>query len=73
MKTWTPSARRLAVHVGVDEGPLRVSVPEHGCDGTVRVPAINNCRDFGRWAFIEIDDPWHAQKIIRTFLASPPR
>ncbi len=28
-------------------------------------PAINNHGGFGRWAFIEIDDPWDAQKLIR--------
>ena len=29
------------------------------------VPAINNHGGFGRWAFIEISDPWDAQKTIR--------
>jgi len=30
------------------------------------VPAINNHGGFGRWAFIEIDDPWDAMNLIRT-------
>jgi type III restriction enzyme len=32
---------------------------------TLWVPAINNHGAFGRWAFIEIDDPWNAQNLIR--------
>ncbi|MEW5765554.1 MAG: BPTD_3080 family restriction endonuclease [Acidobacteriota bacterium] len=41
--------------------------------GTARalwVPAINNHGGFGRWAFIEIKDPWDAKNAIRTFLAA---
>ena len=33
------------------------------------VPAINNHGGFGRWAFIEIKDPWNAKNIIRQFLS----
>lgn len=29
------------------------------------VPAVNNHGGFGRWAFIEIADPWDAQRLIR--------
>ncbi len=32
------------------------------------VPAINNHGGFGRWAFLEISDPWDAQNTIRGFL-----
>ena len=35
---------------------------------TLWVPAINNHGGFGRWAFIEIADPWDAQNTIRDFL-----
>ncbi len=35
---------------------------------TLWVPAINNHGDFGRWAFVEIADPWDAQNLIRAFL-----
>lgn len=34
------------------------------------VPAINNHGGFGRWAFIEIDDPWDAQNVIRKGLSA---
>jgi type III restriction enzyme len=37
---------------------------------TLWTPAVNNHGGFGRWAFIEIDDPWDAQKAIRNFLSS---
>jgi len=32
---------------------------------TLWVPAINNHGGFGRWAFIEVADPWDAQNLIR--------
>ncbi len=32
------------------------------------IPAINNHGGFGRWAFLEISDPWDAQNTIRAFL-----
>jgi type III restriction enzyme len=33
------------------------------------VPAVNAEGSFGRWAFLEITDPWDAQSTIRTLLA----
>ena len=33
---------------------------------TLWIPAVNNHGGFGRWAFIEIDDPWDAAKAIRS-------
>jgi type III restriction enzyme len=35
---------------------------------TLWVPAINNHGGFGRWAFIEISDPWDAKNTIRAML-----
>lgn len=32
------------------------------------VPAINNHGGFGRWAFLEINDPWDAQHTIRALV-----
>ena len=32
------------------------------------VPAVNNHGSFGRWAFLEISDPWDAQNVIRMLL-----
>jgi len=32
------------------------------------IPSINNHGGFGRWAFLEIVDPWDAQNTIRAFL-----
>jgi type III restriction enzyme len=36
---------------------------------TLWVPAVNNAGTWGRWAFVEIRDPWDAQSIIREHLA----
>jgi len=35
---------------------------------TLWVPAINNHGGFGRWAFLEVADPWDAQHLICGFL-----
>jgi type III restriction enzyme len=32
------------------------------------IPAINNHGGFGRWAFLEISDPWDAENTVRAFL-----
>lgn len=34
------------------------------------VPAVNNHGGFGRWAFLEIHDPWNAKNIIRANVTS---
>ncbi len=36
---------------------------------TLWIPAVNNHAAFGRWAFVEITDPWDAQRTIRGLLA----
>ena len=36
---------------------------------TLWVPAVNNLGEFGRWAFIEIRDPWAVQGQIRDFIS----
>jgi hypothetical protein len=46
-------------------------LPSNEFDGMARnlwVPAINNHGGFGRWAFIEITDPWDAKNTIRATL-----
>jgi type III restriction enzyme len=35
---------------------------------TLWVPAVNHHGGFGRWAFLEISDPWDAQNLIRGYL-----
>ena len=40
---------------------------------TLWVPAVNNEGCFGRWAFLEVDDPWDAKNTIRAFLDDPTR
>ena len=36
---------------------------------TLWVPAVNNHGGFGRWAFVELTDPWDAQRTIRAALS----
>jgi type III restriction enzyme len=36
------------------------------------IPAVNNHGGYGRWAFLEIADPWDAQNLIRAFLVTLP-
>jgi type III restriction enzyme len=33
------------------------------------IPAVNNDGSFGRWAFVEIDDPWNATNVILAHLS----
>jgi len=40
---------------------------------TLWVPAVNNHGGYGRWAFLEIDDPWDAQSSIREAIGSSSR
>lgn len=37
---------------------------------TLWVPAVNNHGEFGRWAFLEITDPWDAKNTIRAAIQS---
>jgi type III restriction enzyme len=37
---------------------------------TLWVPAVNNHGGFGRWAFVEVTDPWDARNTIKTALAA---
>ena len=36
---------------------------------TLWVPAVNNHGGFGRWVFVEVTDPWDAQRTIRAAVA----
>jgi type III restriction enzyme len=36
------------------------------------VPAINGLGSWGRWAFVEVDDPWNAKTVLRAAVAKLP-
>ena len=38
--------------------------------GSLWVPAVNNHGGFGRWAFVEVTDPWDAQRVLREMQAA---
>lgn len=48
------------------EKQAKVSVAEH-----LWVPAVNNWGGAGRWAFLEITDPWDAGNLIRATFLTP--
>ena len=35
------------------------------------LPAVNNSGQFGRWAFVEVNDPYSAMQTIREYLTAP--
>ena len=35
-----------------------------------RLPGVNNAGAWGRWAFIEITDPWDAKNALSSYLQS---
>ncbi|MFI4917553.1 MAG: BPTD_3080 family restriction endonuclease [Phycisphaerales bacterium JB060] len=37
---------------------------------TLWVPAVNNAGRWGRWAFVEVSDPWDLQNTVRAVLSS---
>ena len=37
---------------------------------TLLVPTVNNHSGFGRWQFVEVTDPWDAQRTLRAAVAS---
>jgi type III restriction enzyme len=66
-------------HGDDDDDPLNLIVEVSGRDleakrakceaaRTLWVPAVNNRGEFGRWAFIEIGDPWTVQGAVRDFI-----
>ena len=38
---------------------------------TLWIPAVNNHGTFGRWAFLEVADPWDAKNFIRASVEQP--
>jgi len=36
------------------------------------VPGVNNHGGFGRWAYLEVLDPWDAKNLIRQFMQTLP-
>jgi type III restriction enzyme len=38
---------------------------------TLWVPAVENHGGFGRWQYVEIDDPWNAMTVIRESVLVP--
>ena len=66
-QTW--DAARIAAAKDVKE--LKEKQKEAKVETALKmwVPGVNAEGAFGRWAFLEIDEPWNAKNTIRKFLA----
>ena len=62
IKTLLEHAERIVVLAG------GVIARETSTAKTLWIPAVNNAGQFERGAFLEIRDPWHAQKESLAFL-----
>jgi type III restriction enzyme len=55
----------LNLIVEVSGEPRRDKAAKVATARNLWVPAVNNDGRFGRWAFIEVTDPWDAKNTIR--------
>ena len=61
-------ALNLVIEVSGEAKPEKAAKVETA--RSLWVPAVNNDGRFGRWAFLEISDPWDAKNTIRAHLAA---
>ena len=64
----TPTTARLIAYWTDPNREKKDKAAKVATAHTLWVPAINNHGGFGRWAFIEISDPWNAKNLIRASL-----
>jgi type III restriction enzyme len=55
----------LNLIIEVSGEPLPVKKSKVATAQSYWVPAVNNHGGFGRWAFVEVTDPWDAANLIR--------
>ncbi|MCC6627259.1 MAG: DEAD/DEAH box helicase family protein [Chloroflexi bacterium] len=55
----------LNLIVEVSGEPKKDKAAKTATARTLWTPAVNNHGGFGRWAFVEVTDPWDAQHVIR--------
>jgi type III restriction enzyme len=58
----------LNLLIEVSGEPKKEKAAKVAAARTLWVPGVNNLGQFGRWAFLEITDPWDAENAIRAFL-----
>jgi len=58
-------AEPLNLIVEVSGEALKEKAAKVATATTLWVPAVNNYGQYGRWAYVEIDDPWDAAVVIR--------
>ena len=63
-----PQGRELALIIEVTGQRKKDKQAKVSTARNLWVPAVNNHGGVGRWAFLEIEDPWDAQNLVRAFL-----
>lgn len=63
-----PNGEEINLIVEVSGAARRDKEAKVATTKTLWVPALNNLRAYGTWAYIEINDPWNAKGAIRSAL-----
>ncbi len=61
----------LNLIIEVSGPPLPAKAAKTATIQNLWVPAVNNSGQFGRWAFVEVKDPYSAMQTVRTYLTAP--
>ena len=64
---------RLNLIIEVSGPPLPAKAAKTATIQNLWVPAVNNARQFGRWAFVEVNDPYSAMQTVQAFLGARPQ
>jgi hypothetical protein len=63
-----PRKQKVTANSPPKHTPVEARKDKAAAARTLWVPAVNNHSGFGRWAFIEITDPWDAKAPIRALV-----
>lgn len=61
----------LNLIIEVSGPPLPAKAAKTATIQNLWVPAVNNSGQFGRWAFVEVNDPYSAMQTVREYLTAP--
>ena len=67
------TADLLNLVIEVSGPPLPAKAAKTTTIQNLWVPAVNNSTQFGRWAFVEVNDPYSAMQTVREFLGLRPQ
>ncbi|RUQ28515.1 MAG: restriction endonuclease subunit R [Candidatus Competibacteraceae bacterium] len=63
----------LNLIIEVSGPPLPAKAAKTATIQNLWVPAVNHSGQFGRWAFVEVNDPYSAMQTVREFLGARPQ